>query len=694
MNMQKQPRSIRTKLFQFSLGNTLLVLVTACIAFMCYDRISSADQKKTHAVILLDAIVGSLVGPLTFEDADSAEVVLATLNSEQTALQATLLKSDGVVLTSWRKRTQKTASKSPVLDNEKQAYETYIPNIYWPKTLVVQRQLNNNEGQEIGTLKVEFATTDITHRTRNFLLITLNVLIFCICAAVLLSSLFVGNITKPIRRLVETARKIEKTRDYNIRAQEDTLLELHILAKTFNAMLESIKSRDAIKAILDNTDQGLLTMTRSGELLPEKSAKAIELLGPRPSTIKLADYLFLPEEEAKEWFELGIESLQDDILPMDVILAQMPSRIIRNKRNLRIEYKPILDGHELIKILVVITDITLELQACAMEKTQKDTLAAFSYLVKDPHFFSIFLEEANSIVECLDNSDQNLEQKKRKIHTLKGNCALYGMKNFAETLHSMETELGKETRDLYNYEIEQLRITWSPLHTQMNTLLGTSTKTNEIMLSQKDFEQILVMAEDICPDSSLHKTLILLPFDKMLRPLNQVAEKAKPVAKKLGKGDLVFEIDDGDVRISASRWQPFWSVFIHVVNNAIDHGIEDREARIQNGKPAHGTLKLKAIPHNDGCRLEVSDDGRGINWEKLRDMAKKLGMPNQTYDDLTKVLYTDGLSTKEQASMVSGRGVGLGAVAEVCENMSIKYSVESEPNKGTTFCFELPGPLT
>ena len=708
--MYSQRRSIKEKLFQLLVGTTFLALVTACAAFIYTDRLNSAEQKQNAAIVLLDAIAGSTIGPLAFEDADSAYTVLSTLDSETTARTAILYKSDGEPLAAWHPYNVKTSDDHSSIDTQElhKRIKQYEPNIFFPNLLIVQRSILNEEGHLIGALHVEFATNDLEKRTSQFLIIASIVLAICITSTMVVSSLFSRTISDPITELVEASRRIQQTGDYKIRVHEDRLLELGILADNFNNMLKSIQARDAIledrsmqlrvnndaiRVVLDSIEQGLLTIDINGFLLSERSAVATQLLEDLVDGDYIADYLFKDNPEAKEWFELGLESIQEDILPIDVSLSQLPSHLVLNQRNLYIQYKPIYDGNYLAKILVILSDVTTELQASAMERAQKDILAAFGFLVKDPYFFQIFLEEAHAIVMELDSSSHTLEQKKRKIHTLKGNCSLYGMKNFAEHLHALEGDLERDARDLTIKEIQRVKIKWDPIISQMNVLLGQTHKTEEIAITLYEQKELLHLADNICPNTELQQRLKVLPFDKISRSLNQIADKARPVARKLGKEDLVFEIEDGDVRISTAKWQPFWSVFIHVVNNAIDHGIEDRELRVKNGKPSHGTLKLKAIPQNNGCKLEVSDDGQGINWEKLKKMGQKLGMPNQSYDDLTKILYADGLSTKKEASIVSGRGVGLGAVAEVCENMSIKYSVRSEPNQGTTFCFELPGPL-
>jgi two-component system chemotaxis sensor kinase CheA len=173
--------------------------------------------------------------------------------------------------------------------------------------------------------------------------------------------------------------------------------------------------------------------------------------------------------------------------------------------------------------------------------------------------------------------------------------------------------------------------------------------------------------------------------------LRRVAEQARSLAQRLGKGQLDVEIEvSPDVRFQPERWAPFWSSFVHVVRNALDHGIESPEARLAAGKPVRAKLKLRAEADTERLRIEISDDGRGIDWSSVASKAKERGLPYQSQRDLIDALFCDGLSTATSVSELSGRGVGMSAVRDAARSLQGVVFVTSAPSAGTTVRFDFP----
>jgi two-component system chemotaxis sensor kinase CheA len=171
--------------------------------------------------------------------------------------------------------------------------------------------------------------------------------------------------------------------------------------------------------------------------------------------------------------------------------------------------------------------------------------------------------------------------------------------------------------------------------------------------------------------------------------LRRIAEQAEALAARLGKGPIAVDIESNELRLAPERWASFWSAAVHVVRNAIDHGLGDPEAR-SLAKQAGGRLVLRTRLQDDAFTIEFSDNGRGIAWDAVKRKAASLGLPTRTRADLVQALFADGLSTRDSVTDVSGRGIGLGAARSACQELGGTVEVESEEGQGTTIRFVWP----
>ena len=133
------------------------------------------------------------------------------------------------------------------------------------------------------------------------------------------------------------------------------------------------------------------------------------------------------------------------------------------------------------------------------------------------------------------------------------------------------------------------------------------------------------------------------------------------------------------------HWCDLWSASVHLLRNAVDHGLDSPEARVAAGKPAEATLQLALEVDDTHVTLRVSDDGGGVNWDAVRARAVSRGLPHETRADLADAMFASGLSTRDGATDVIGRGVGLSAVREAVAALGGHIEIESERGQGTTF---------
>jgi two-component system chemotaxis sensor kinase CheA len=168
--------------------------------------------------------------------------------------------------------------------------------------------------------------------------------------------------------------------------------------------------------------------------------------------------------------------------------------------------------------------------------------------------------------------------------------------------------------------------------------------------------------------------------------LERLGERARSLAQRLGKEGLRVEVmADGVLATSGVEW--LWNVLPHVIANSVDHGLDTQEERSAAGKAEPAKLRLKAAAEGEQLVVEIEDNGRGIDWEKVRDKARRLGIKADTEQELIAALFSDGVSTREEATEAFGRGVGLAAVREACSEHGARIEVSSRPARGTLFRF-------
>jgi two-component system chemotaxis sensor kinase CheA len=165
------------------------------------------------------------------------------------------------------------------------------------------------------------------------------------------------------------------------------------------------------------------------------------------------------------------------------------------------------------------------------------------------------------------------------------------------------------------------------------------------------------------------------------------------IAQATGK-QIRLEMDGEETEIDKSMLELLGDPLIHLIRNAADHGIEAAEVREAAGKPAEGVISLRAFHRSGRIVIEVSDDGAGIDTEKVRNKAIERGLiqPNvQLSDDqLRMLIFEPGFSTSETISDLSGRGVGMDVVRRNVQQLNGSVALTSEKDLGSTVTIELP----
>jgi two-component system chemotaxis sensor kinase CheA len=167
----------------------------------------------------------------------------------------------------------------------------------------------------------------------------------------------------------------------------------------------------------------------------------------------------------------------------------------------------------------------------------------------------------------------------------------------------------------------------------------------------------------------------------------------RDVSKELGKS-IQLNVSGADTELDKSMVDKLGDPLMHIVRNAIDHGIESSEARLAAGKPAEGNVWLNAYHESGSVVIEVADDGAGLRKEKIlaKAVANGLVAPDAMIPDgdIYKLIFEPGFSTAEQVTNISGRGVGMDVVRRSIEQLRGTIDIDSAPGEGTTFRIRLP----
>jgi two-component system chemotaxis sensor kinase CheA len=184
----------------------------------------------------------------------------------------------------------------------------------------------------------------------------------------------------------------------------------------------------------------------------------------------------------------------------------------------------------------------------------------------------------------------------------------------------------------------------------------------------------------------------MLPVESVFNRLPRVV---RDVASKQGK-QIDFIVEGKDTELDRSVIEEIGDPLIHLIRNAVDHGLETPEERLAAGKPTTGRLRLEARHADSFIVISLDDDGRGINVEAVKRKAVERGVITQESADrmseqeAVQLIFSPGLSTASQVSDVSGRGVGMDVVRANVEKINGSVEVQTRNGQGTTFTIRLP----
>jgi two-component system chemotaxis sensor kinase CheA len=249
-----------------------------------------------------------------------------------------------------------------------------------------------------------------------------------------------------------------------------------------------------------------------------------------------------------------------------------------------------------------------------------------------------------------------------------------------------------------NREIKNLRVDITQLDHIMN--LVEDLVINRGRLKQiaderkiKEMDEALSMVErSVSELQNLMMAIRMIPLSHIFNRLPRVVRDVAQYDHK----EVEFVMEGGETELDRSVMDGLNDPLLHLIRNAVNHGIEDPEVRIRAGKPAKGLVRLSALRDRDNVIIRLTDDGAGINVEKVKKKAVEKGLitpeaaADLTTDEAIDLLFQPGFSTADTITDISGRGVGLDVVRRSIESLKGTIKVDTNPGKGSVFELLLP----
>lgn len=433
----------------------------------------------------------------------------------------------------------------------------------------------------------------------------------------------------------------------------------------------------------------------------------------KPDGQLIWDVLKLPENKV-EGFKKWMQTLFMEMLPFEDLACLGPETYPHTKeRNIALEYHPLRSNEGVMEgVVVVASDITSLVEAQKQAEREKEHAKLIIHMIKSKREIHRFIQEAQGLLGQVrdevskDDGPYDTEELFRSLHTLKGGAALFSIKDVAEACHQAEGLLAELKVSWTHpgfialrgkcFEVEEF---FHKFLDQTKEILGSSNMPEErqIEVAISKLNHIARKVGSLPGGGVVAQELLLElamePVAGFIEPYNDVMLR---VAEQTDKMVSPLKIHNGNIMVIPEIYSGLFSTFVHAFRNAVDHGIEMPDHRVDIGKPAEGQVDVTfSLNHNSpGSYLlvQIKDDGGGIDPARIREKltGKGLDASAETDQQIIQHIFDSQFSTREQVTDISGRGVGMDAIKVAAEELGGRVWVESTVGQGSTLFVEVP----
>jgi HAMP domain-containing protein len=689
--MRRSSFSIQQQLIVLIVSSMLVVLSFLAI-YQSSQQIGAMTSGLRRRATTYGAVMAQQVtSAVAFSDKETAREVLRSIDADTDVTSVALYNEDGAVL---------YTSGAPSITGSRAVRSTQVALTDEGSRIVVVSPVLSVEGPR-GALVIELSTASLREARTRIVWLALLTGAAALTCGIGFAWYIARRLARRLSAIANVATAVAQgdlTQEPIVDRQRD---EIGALAAAFNAMLGQIKQHHdrlerlvsdrtaqleqrtaEMQLVFDHVDQGLLIAELDGTLARQRSAAVERWLGDVPASGKLHDFVRTFAPEAAAWFAVQWDALREDMMPIEVCLAQLPSRFEVAGREIELSYQPLSDGGKL-RILIVVTDVTARSLQRGAERDERETSSLVSRLLRGRVAFLAFHAEATRYTDIIASAAIEDTTFRRAVHTLKGICSLECLDSIADQCHTLETAIAEGESAVASATCRAIVARWTLVTSKLRPLMEVAATGVDVAVSD------LVCFEKAATRGTSRGELVEIVEswrdERVAARFAGFAEDAVILAERLGKAPLrvAIEVDDG-LRLPCKQWGPFWSVFVHAIRNAVDHGVEPAAQRTQS---AADQLVLRARRIDNRITVEIEDFGAGIDWAAVEIVARARGLAIATASDLETALFTDGVSTRDAVTDTSGRGVGMAALREACESSGGRISVASQRGRGTKFTF-------
>lgn len=403
-------------------------------------------------------------------------------------------------------------------------------------------------------------------------------------------------------------------------------------------------------------------------------------------------------------FQKWLVTVFSEMLPFEDLAPLGPVDVPGLGKDVSLEYFPLRNGERIEAVVVVATDITNLVAAKKQAEIERERVKMILHLVQHKMEIVRFIQESDlqiKTMEDLANSrDLAMEDREsilRILHTLKGGAASFSISELVDIAHNAESDLLRlksfDPSSIKNVSHELLQ-SFDKFKKEAADILGpqilNDQKLIEVPVSILESLLYMLEAQGLTSEATrIRESYLYEPVEKIFEPYQEMVER---LALQLEKQVAPIEYHTNQITWSAQRHQSLAATLVHAFRNTLDHGIETPDERMAAGKSAEGHIKIFFEKNNDRYLIKIEDDGRGIDPARIRQKLDKQGFDHsaETDEQVIQHVFDSQFSTKDQVSELSGRGVGMDAIAYEAKKLGGLAYVKSKLKLGTVLIIEIP----